>query len=96
MRDLQMFIRELWAYVVPPIANILLTICTPYGRKGQQSLASLYISSYTPTLAALIYARRPDLSTSGSGRKRSIAIDQANAMGTSKLLSISAERTNTG
>ena len=36
-------------------------------RKGQQNLPDLYISSYTPTLTALIRARRRDLSDSTTG-----------------------------
>jgi CHAT domain-containing protein len=63
-------------------------------RKGQRNLPHLYISSYTPTLTALIRARRPDLSTSATGRKRFIAIGQANAAGESELFSVGAELDN--
>ena len=65
-------------------------------RKGQRNLPDLYISSYTPTLAALIRARRCDPSTSVTARKRLIAIGQATAAGESKLLSVGAELANIG
>ena len=67
----------------------------PY-RKGQQNLSSLYISSYTPTLSALIRARRPSPPNSATERKHFIAIGQANAIGTSELASVSAELANIG
>ena len=67
----------------------------PY-RKGQRNLASLYISSYTPTLTALIRARRRDSSNSAAQRKRFIAIGQAKATGESELLSVGAELRNIG
>ena len=62
----------------------------PY-RKGQRNLPHLYISSYTPTLATLIRARRPDLSNSATGKKHFIAIGQAKAAGESELLSVGVE-----
>jgi len=62
----------------------------PY-RKGQRNLTDIYISSYTPTLAALIRARRCDPSSSATQRKRFIAIGQATAIGESELLSVGAE-----
>ena len=62
----------------------------PY-RKGQQNLPQLYISSYTPTLTALIRARRPN---SAIEQKRFIAIGQATAAGESELLSVGAELDN--
>ena len=67
----------------------------PY-RKGQQNLPHLYVSSYTPTLTALIRARRRDPSTSANEEKRFIAIGQANAAGESELLSVGAELDNIG
>ena len=45
----------------------------PY-RKGQQNLPDLYTSSYTPTLTALIRARRCDPSNSTAAQKRCVAI----------------------
>ena len=60
-------------------------------RKGQRNLPHLYISSYTPTLTALIRARRPDPSNPTTAQKRFIAIGQAKAAGESELLSVGAE-----
>ena len=65
----------------------------PY-RKGQQNLPNLYISSYTPTLTALIRARRPDPSKSPAERKGVVAIGQAKATGEQELLSVSSELDN--
>ena len=65
-------------------------------RKGQLNLSSLYISSYTPTLTALIRARRPILPDSATQRKHFIAIGQANAIGTSELPSVGTELTTIG
>jgi CHAT domain-containing protein len=62
----------------------------PY-RKGQRNLPHLYISSYTPTLTALIRARRDDPSNSAIEQKHFIAIGQAKAAGESELLSVGAE-----
>ena len=67
----------------------------PY-RKGQQNLPDLYISSYTPTLIALIRARRCDSPSSVADQKRLIAIGQATAAGESKLHSVGAELANIG
>jgi tetratricopeptide (TPR) repeat protein/CHAT domain-containing protein len=62
----------------------------PY-RKGQRNLPHLYISSYTPTLTALIRARRHDPSNSATEQKHFIAIGQAKVAGESELLSVGAE-----
>jgi CHAT domain-containing protein/tetratricopeptide (TPR) repeat protein len=62
----------------------------PY-RKGQRNLPHLYISSYAPTLTALIRARRDDPSNSTIEQKYLVAIGQAKAAGESELLSVSAE-----
>jgi CHAT domain-containing protein/tetratricopeptide (TPR) repeat protein len=62
----------------------------PY-RKGQQNLPHIYISSYTPTLNALIRARRGDPSNSAPDQKRFIAIGQASATGETELVSVGAE-----
>ncbi|KAI9567828.1 CHAT domain-containing protein [Boletus coccyginus] len=67
----------------------------PY-RNGQQNLPSIYISSYTPTLSALIRARWRYQSSSVSRRKRFIAIGQANAVGENELVSVGAELDNIG
>ena len=65
-------------------------------RKGQQNLLHLYISSYTPTLTALILARRRDPSHSAIGQKYFIAIGQAKAAGESELLSVGLELDSVG
>ena len=62
----------------------------PY-RKGQQNLPHLYVSSYTPTLTALIRARRRHPSNSTPEQKHFIAIGQAKAAGESELLSVGTE-----
>ena len=64
----------------------------PY-RNGQQNLPDLYISSYTPTLTALIRAKH-DSSNSATERKRFIAIGQANAPGESELPFVGVELDN--
>ena len=65
-------------------------------RKGQKNLPHLYISSYTPTLTALIRARRPNPSNSTTEQKHFTAIGQATAVGESELLSVGAELDNIG
>jgi CHAT domain-containing protein/tetratricopeptide (TPR) repeat protein len=67
----------------------------PY-RKGYKNLPHLYISSYTPTLTALIRARRRNPSTSATEQKHFIAIGQAQAADESELLSVGAELDNIG
>ena len=117
MKDLGVFLRELWDQVVSPVVEFLQTIhpyhsriwwcptaefsllplhaAGPY-RKDQQNLADLYISSYTPTLTALIRARRHDLSIPETQGKHFVAIGEAKAMGQSELLSVATELTNIG
>ncbi|KAI9567585.1 CHAT domain-containing protein [Boletus coccyginus] len=65
-------------------------------RRGQENLADIYISSYTPTLAALIRARRRDPLSSVTRRKHFIAIGQAKAVGENELVSVGAELDNIG
>ena len=65
----------------------------PY-RKGQRNLANLYISSYTPTLTALIRARLHDLPHSSSKGKRFVCIGQATATGENELVSVGTELAN--
>ena len=60
-------------------------------RKGQQNLPHLYISSYTPTLTALIRARRHDPSNPATEQKRFLAIGEANAADESELPSVGVE-----
>jgi len=62
----------------------------PY-RKGQRNLDDLCISSYTPTLTALICARERNSSDPASKVKRFIAIGQANAVGQVGLPSVGVE-----
>ena len=63
-------------------------------RKGQRNLPDLYISSYTPTLAALVRARRRDSLDSATYGKRFVAIGQATAAEGSALLSVATELNN--
>ena len=62
----------------------------PY-RKGQWNLADVYISSYTPTLTALIRARQHDALDSVAEEKHFVAIGQAEALGEDKLVSVGDE-----
>ena len=62
----------------------------PY-RKGQQNLRYLYISSYTPTLTALIRARRRDPLSPEIEQKRFLAIGQPKAAGETEFHSVDAE-----
>ena len=61
--------------------------------KRQKNLSDLYISSYTPTLTALIRARSPS-SPDPTTPKHFIAIGQAAAGGTNKLPCVSIELAN--
>ncbi|KAI9567953.1 CHAT domain-containing protein [Boletus coccyginus] len=65
-------------------------------RNGQRNLPDIYISSYTPTLTALIRARRHDPSSPPTRQKQFIAIGQAKAVGVSELVSVGAELDNIG
>ncbi|KAI9567924.1 CHAT domain-containing protein [Boletus coccyginus] len=65
-------------------------------RKDQRNLPNIYISSYTPTLTALIRTRRRDPSSSATPQKRFIAIGQAKAAGETELVSVGAELDNIG
>ena len=60
-------------------------------KEGQQNLSNLYISSYTPTLTALIRARRHDLPNSASKGKHFLGIGQANAQGENEIVSVGPE-----
>ena len=64
----------------------------PY-KEGQQNLSNLYISSYTPTLTALIRARRHDSASKG---KRFLGIGQANAEGENVIVSVGRELADIG
>ncbi|KAG6376587.1 hypothetical protein JVT61DRAFT_1568 [Boletus reticuloceps] len=96
-RELAGFLRKLWDLIVLPIVDFLLTTHPPQSRiwwcpTGEFSnLGRLYISSYTPTLSALIRARRPAPSNPTTQGKRFVAIGQAKAAGKTELLSVGAE-----
>ena len=111
-RDLAVFLRKLWDWIVSPIADFLQTTVPPQSRiwwcptaefsllplhaaspyrRGQSGLSDLYVSSYTTTLSALIRARRPGLSNAVNDGTRIVAIGQANAIGETKLFSVSSE-----
>ena len=67
----------------------------PY-RKGQENLADMFISSYTPTLSALIRARRRGLPNPEMRVQQFVAIGQAEAPKQSKLHSIGIELASIG
>ena len=67
----------------------------PY-KKGQRNLPNLYVSSYTPTLTALIRARHHDIPHSASKKKHFVGIGQAKAKGENELASVGAELANIG
>ncbi|KAF8434591.1 CHAT domain-containing protein [Boletus edulis BED1] len=82
---------RIWWCPTGEFSALPLHAAAPY-RKGQQSLSDLYISSYTPTLTALIRARRHSPSTSvASQGKHFVAIGQAKAAGETELPSVGAE-----
>ena len=65
-------------------------------RESQENLVGMFISSYTPTLSALIRARGPGQPNAETQVKRFIAIGQAEAPGQSKLHSVGIELANIG
>ena len=65
-------------------------------KEGQQNLTNLFVSSYTPTLTALIRARRHDPPDSASKGKRFLGIGQANAKGENEIASVGPELANIG
>ena len=86
---------RIWWCPTAEFASLPLHAAGPY-RKGQRNLLDLYISSYTPTLTALIHARRCNPPGSIIDQKRLIAIGQATAAGESKFHSVGAELANIG
>ena len=62
-------------------------------KEGQQNLANLYISSYTPTLTALIRARQHNSASRG---KHFLGIGQANAEGENEIVSVGRELADIG
>ena len=81
---------RIWWCPTAEFSALPLHAAGPY-RKGQQNLPDLYISSYTPTLTALIRARRRDPSKSATEQKRFLAIGRAKAAGARELLSAGME-----
>ena len=86
---------RIWWCPTAEFSTLPLHAAGPY-RKGQRNLPDLYISSYTPTLTALIRARRRNPPHFAAERKRFMAIGQATAVGESELLSVGAELANIG
>ena len=84
------FQSRIWWCPTAEFSLLPLHAAGPY-RRGQRNLANLYISSYTPTLTALIRARRHDLPHSASTGKYFLGIGQAKAKGESGLVSVGAE-----
>ena len=60
-------------------------------RKGQPTLPDLYISSYTPTLTALIRARQKKTLNPSVNQHRFLVVGQAQAPGQCELVSVNAE-----
>jgi CHAT domain-containing protein/tetratricopeptide (TPR) repeat protein len=95
LRKTHPFQSRIWWCPTAEFSVLPLHAAGPY-RKGEQNLPDLYISSYTPTLTALIRARRRNPSNSANEEKRFVAIGQAKAAGESELLSVGAELVNIG
>ncbi|KAF8438499.1 CHAT domain-containing protein [Boletus edulis BED1] len=86
---------RIWWCPTAEFATLPLHAAGPY-RKGQPNLPDIYISSYTPTLDALIRARRHDPSSPTTVLKRFVAIGQARAAGENELPSVGVELDNIG
>ena len=86
---------RIWWCPTAEFSLLPLHAAAPY-RKDQPRFTDLYISSYTPTLSALISARRPNSFNLATQQKRFIAIGQAQAAGESTLLSVGSELANIG
>ena len=86
---------RIWWYPTGEFSQLPLHAAGPRSE-GQQNLPDLYISSYTPTLTALIRARRRDPSTSATERTRLVAIGHAKADGHGDLHSVDAELDSIG
>ncbi|KAF8436034.1 CHAT domain-containing protein, partial [Boletus edulis BED1] len=81
---------RIWWCPTGEFSALPLHAAAPY-RKGQPKLADLYISSYTPTLTALLRGRQRDPSSPIIQRRRFVAIGQAKAVGEAELPSVGAE-----
>ena len=86
---------RIWWCPTADFTHLPLHAAGPY-RKGQQNLTDVYISSYTPTLSALIRARQSYSSNVANEQKSFLGIGQAKASGESELLTVSTELTNIG
>ena len=95
LRMVHPFQSRIWWCPTAEFSALPLHAAGPY-RKGQQNLANLYISSYTPTLTALIRARRHNPPHFASKEKHFVGIGQAKAKGEKELVSVGAELTNIG
>ena len=81
---------RIWWCPTAEFSLLPLHAAAPY-REGQKSLSSLYVSSYTTTLTALIRARRSSLPDSAHDKPRFIAIGEAAARGATELLCVGTE-----
>ncbi|KAG8902134.1 hypothetical protein FRB99_004821 [Tulasnella sp. 403] len=79
---------RIWWYPTSIAAKLPLHAAGPY-RKGEDNVNDLYISSYTPTLGALIRARRQ--APAPSQESRLLLIGQPDTPGQPMLPSVSAE-----
>ena len=86
---------RIWWCPTAEFSLLPLHAASPY-RKGQRGLIDLYISSYTPTLSALIRAQQLGSPVVVNDGPRIVAIGQANAAGESELFSVSSELANIG
>ena len=93
LQTIHPFQSRIWWCPTAEFSVLPLHAAGPY-RKGQRNLPNLYISSYTPTLTALVHARRCNPSNSAIERKRIVAIGQAKSGGESELLSVGTELDN--
>ena len=84
------FQSRIWWCPTAEFSTLPLHAAGPF-RKGQRNLPGLYVSSYTPTLTALIHARRHNPPNSDIQPKRFVAIGQAKAAGENELFSVGAE-----
>ncbi|KAF9222944.1 hypothetical protein BS17DRAFT_809162 [Gyrodon lividus] len=80
---------RIWWCPTGPFTSLPLHAATPY-RKGELGLSDLYVSSYTPTLSALIRSR--DKVTTLRGTPLSfVSIGQPNSSGHDELLTVRKE-----
>ena len=80
LRTIHPYQSRIWWCPTAEFSFLPLHAAGPY-RCGEQNVADLYVSSYTPTLAALIRARRPSTSTPTRDQKRFLAVGHANGVG---------------